>query len=232
MGRLPKAVLFDSDGTLIDSEWEFFRITREVLRQKGFELRPETWARWYLGEGCDTLTVFERLHVPSSLAVALREERNRLFYGKIDQGLPPRPFILETLHWLENRVPMAIVTSSSRKHFERVHQSTGLVRFFKTIITSDDCPAPKPDPQSYHLALARLGFDAADCLAVEDSPRGARAARAAGLECVIVPTSLTDPALCPPDCTVLRDMSEFIPWLMGLFGFSSETTTCGRHEHA
>lgn len=71
-----------------------------------------------------------------------------------------------------------------------------------------DYDEAKPSPQAYLTALARIELSVHECLAVEDSPRGAVAARAAGLRCAVVPTPLTAIGLCPEGCEVLRDFSS------------------------
>jgi HAD superfamily hydrolase (TIGR01509 family) len=206
--QTPAAILFDSDGTLTDSEQLFFDVTCSVLAGAGFRLSAEQWARWYLGEGLDSAGVFERIGVPAPRITELRECRNRVFYQAAELGVPLRPFVRETLEWLRGRVRLAVVTSGSRRHFERVHRRTDLTPFFDEIVTHDDCPKEKPDPAAYELALTRLGLRAEDCWAVEDAPRGARAAAAAGLRCFLVPTPLTDLSLCPAECVRLRHVGD------------------------
>ena len=83
--------------------------------------------------------------------------------------------------------------------------STGLGGFFEFVVTCENERHAKPNPRGYLAALKRLSLDANECLAVEDSPRSARAAIAAGIPCVVIPTLLTDLALCPPHCKILGD---------------------------
>jgi HAD superfamily hydrolase (TIGR01509 family) len=92
---------------------------------------------------------------------------------------------------LAPRLPMALVTSSSREHFELAHRSTAFRRHFSVIVTEEDCTATKPSPEPYLLATRRLGVAPADCVAVEDSPRGLAAATAAGIRCIVMRTELT-----------------------------------------
>ena len=86
---------------------------------------------------------------------------------------------------------MAIVTSSHRAHFEAIHRSTGLPQFFEFVLAREDYGLSKPDPEPYLSAVARLGLSAGECLVIEDSERGLRAAKAAGLTCWVIPSALT-----------------------------------------
>lgn len=87
---------------------------------------------------------------------------------------------------------VALVTTSDRQNTDAVLRALDLTDAFDTIVTADDVAETKPDPEGYRLALARLGVDAAGALTVEDSPAGMRAALAAGIAVVAVPSPFTD----------------------------------------
>ncbi len=84
---------------------------------------------------------------------------------------------------------MGIVTSSQRIHFAAIHEKSGLLSYFEFVLTREDFANAKPAPDGYREGLRRRGLPAKECLAVEDSERGLVSARAAGLECVVVPNS-------------------------------------------
>ena len=86
---------------------------------------------------------------------------------------------------------MGIVTSSRKDHFEIIHKQTGFLKYFDFIVTSEDVKNTKPDPEPYLKALELSGMKKEECIVVEDSERGLRAAIAAGLKCYIIPTELT-----------------------------------------
>ena len=92
---------------------------------------------------------------------------------------------------LARRYRMAIVTSSQRDHFEQIHRSTRLLQHFELVLTHGDYARAKPEPDPYLMALERLSLPAEACLVIEDSERGLRAAKAAGLACWVIPTALT-----------------------------------------
>ena len=86
---------------------------------------------------------------------------------------------------------LALATTSDRLHTGKVLRALGLEDAFETVVTFDDVTATKPDPEAYRTALARLGVPAGDAVALEDSPAGVRAALAAGLRCLALPTDYT-----------------------------------------
>ena len=99
--------------------------------------------------------------------------------------------VKEVVESLAGRYRMGVVTSSRRDHFDLIHARTGLLGCFDFVLTADDAAEVKPHPALYLKAIEKSGCDAGRCLAVEDSERGLAAAHAAGLRCVVVPTSLT-----------------------------------------
>ncbi|HPJ95925.1 MAG TPA: HAD family phosphatase [Syntrophales bacterium] len=210
-----KAVLFDNDGVLIDSESVFFTLTREALATAGAELHPSYLARQYLGNGLKSMEVAESLGLVRSIAAGVIEARNRRFMARLQEGFIPLAGVAETLSVLRPLVRMALVTGSPRDKLLLAHQETDILALFDCIITSDDCSQSKPHPAPYRAAMNQLGIMPGECLAVEDSPRGLNAAHAAGIRCLLIPTPLTDMDMCrhadwiEPDITgVLRIVQE------------------------
>jgi HAD superfamily hydrolase (TIGR01509 family) len=205
-----EAVLFDSDGVLIDTERLFFDATREAFQSAGVALSDNQWAVWYLTQGKSSGEIAGLLGLSHPNVEAVISLRNRLFWDRVDQGVPLRPGVVETLDRLARRFRLAVVTGASQSHFDRVHASSGLRDYFEVTVTSDDYEHVKPHPEAYLTAAQRLVLKPEHCLAVEDSPRGATAAVAAGIRCFVVPTSLTDLTLCPLECTVIADLTRLI----------------------
>lgn len=201
-----KAVLFDHDGVLADSEAAYFEITRAAFAEAGLTLRPADWARWFLGQGWRTADVAAALGLAPARIAAVVDRRNAAFQRRLTEGIALRPGARATIEALSGRVRLAIVTGCPRSQLDAIHRTTGLLRHFETIVTGDDCEQAKPHPEAYLTALRRLGLSAHECLAVEDSPRGLAAARAAGLRCLLVPTELTDRALCGEPVEVIDDL--------------------------
>jgi HAD superfamily hydrolase (TIGR01509 family) len=109
---------------------------------------------------------------------------------------------------------MGVVTSSQRGHFEIIHAATGLLRYFDFVLTREDYENSKPDPEPYLAGIAKTGFSAHECIAVEDTPRGLTAATGAGLKCVVIPNALTIGGDFTTAHQVLRDIRE-LPAALG-----------------
>lgn len=103
---------------------------------------------------------------------------------------------------------MGIVTSSRREHFDTMHRRTGLLEFFDFAITHEDYARSKPAPDPYLAGVAHSGFPAGRCLAIEDAPRGLIAARAAALDCWVIPTEFTRRATFSGARRVLERISD------------------------
>lgn len=213
--KLPlKAVFFDSDGVLVDTERIFFECTREALAEAGVVLPPGLWARLYLAEGRESAAVAGRLGLPAERVRTALDRRNELFAARLREGVPTMPGAREAVAALRTRVRLAVVTGASRDHLVLAHRDSGLLPGFEFTVTQDDFDRPKPHPDSYLAALARGGLESGECLAVEDSPRGAVAAVAAGIRCLVVPTALTDTRLCPPQAEIVASLAEVVDLVM------------------
>jgi len=189
---LVRAVLWDNDGILVDSESVFYEITRSAFARMGLVLTREVWGVQFLGEGKSSREIAASLGGDPEEYNPVLEERNAR-YRDLLQKKPPsvRAQVRETIASLSGKVRLGIVTGSHRDQFDYMHRSSGLPGFFEVIITGDDCDTPKPDPGLYTAALKALNLHSEDCIAVEDSRRGLLAARAAGIECIVVRTELT-----------------------------------------
>jgi HAD superfamily hydrolase (TIGR01509 family) len=208
-----EAVLWDNDGVLVDTETLFFQTTRAAFAQLGLDLTAEIWGRHYLGEGRTSREIAVLLGGDTSRIMTMIEERNRQYQLILTRPPSLRPFVRETLDQLSGRVRLAIVTGSHRDQFLLMHQSSGLLPFFDTIVTGDECPNPKPHPDLYLAGLKSLGVRPESCLAVEDSPRGLASARAAGVPCIVIPTDLTRNLQFPGALSVERDVSSVLKYM-------------------
>jgi HAD superfamily hydrolase (TIGR01509 family) len=186
-----EAILWDNDGVLVETEHLYFEATRLVLSSSGISLSQEQYVELFLVQGRGAWHLVEERGASPSDVSRLRDERNALYARLIVQA--PRladgiTGVLETLH---GKYVMGVVTSSRKDHFELIHRSTGLLKYFDFVLTADDYARTKPDPDPYLRGIERAGVEPRACLAVEDSERGLLSATRAGIRCVVVPTSLT-----------------------------------------
>ena len=183
-----KAILWDNDGVLVDTERLYFRANREIMAEEGLELDHELFADTSLRRGLSVINLLEHLSAPERELV--KERRNLRYEELLAQGVEIFDGVVECLSALHGHQPMAIVTSSRRDHFDVIHRQIELLRFFEFALMDGDYDRHKPHPDPYLRAAERLGLDPGECLVVEDSERGLEAAVRAGMPCIMIPNAL------------------------------------------
>jgi HAD superfamily hydrolase (TIGR01509 family) len=208
-----KAILWDNDGVLLDTEILFFEITKSAFLRLGLDLTEEIWGREYLGTGKGSRDIALSLGGDPDHVLSVMDERNALYNRILEQPPPVRPLVHEILSALFGKVKMAIVTGSHREQLLTMHKSNRLLNFFDTIITGDDYTHSKPHPEPYLTAMKELDVNEEHCIAVEDSPRGLASAQAAGIQCIIVPTRLTQMLEFPNALSIEQDVSGVLKYI-------------------
>lgn len=187
----PRALLWDNDGVLVDTEPLFFQATREVLADFGVVLREDVYVDFALRRGHSLFDLIAERGVSREEIRRTREVRDARYMDLLRAGVTVLDGVRETLSELSGRLPMAIVTASGRAHFETIHEPLGLLEHFDFVLAKGDYPRKKPAPDPYLAAAERLGLHPGECLVVEDSERGLQAAVAAGMRCLVVPSGLS-----------------------------------------
>jgi HAD superfamily hydrolase (TIGR01509 family) len=188
-----KAIIFDLDGTILDTETPEFVTWQEAYSAAGVTLDPAVWAQGIgtSDSGFDPYVHLEALVGGPVDRVALRSARHARF-DELMAGAQAREGIVA---WLDEArelgLRVGLASSSGRAWVTRFLDVLGLRDRFEALATRDRVTRSKPAPDLYELALADLGVAASEALAVEDSPNGVRAAKAAGLFCVAVPNPMT-----------------------------------------
>jgi HAD superfamily hydrolase (TIGR01509 family) len=200
--------VFDLDGLLVDSEDAWGEAERAVVASYD---RPwdDAVRELLLGTGPEEAArrLAAHLGVPDVAEVAARIDRAAL--AAFEGGIAIRPGARALVAGLSGLVPMAVATNSVRVLAERSLASAGLADLLPVVVTADDVAAPKPDPEPYAVACARLDADPSCAVAFEDSPVGMRSARAAGLWVVGCPSLVAVPADLADD--VVASLAEVDP---------------------
>lgn len=190
----PAAILFDHDGTLVDTEpvWAAAKVA----------LAAEFGGTWTEQDTLDCLGLSMQFTLDRLRARGVNlpdEEINNLLVAKVHETLAQQPveflpgierFLLEVR---EAQIPAAVVTNATTSVARRTANAAP-EGTFSVIIGNDETTHPKPNPQPYLLAAERLGVDPTQCVAIEDSPSGVRSATAAGMRVIVVPGELEVPA--------------------------------------
>jgi HAD superfamily hydrolase (TIGR01509 family) len=184
---LPAAVLWDMDGTLVDTEPYWIRSEHEIVEEAG-----GTWSDEYAHQlvGNDLMVSAEFIRDNSPVELDPREIIDELLVrviAQVREHVPWRPGALELLAALrEAGVPSALVTMSWRSLADAVVGSLP-DGAFAALVTGDEVEHGKPHPEPYLAAARALGVAVGDCVAIEDSPTGVRSAVAAGVPTLAVP---------------------------------------------
>ena len=187
MSLLPAAVLWDMDGTLVDTEPYWITAEHGIVEEAG-GVWNEEYAHQLVGNDLMVSAQFIRDNSPVELEpVQIIEELLARVIDQVREHVPWRPGARELLASLRAAgVPSALVTMSWRSLADAV--VTALPEgTFEVVITGDEVEHGKPHPEPYLAAAGALGVDVADCVAIEDSPTGVRSAVAAGVRTLAVP---------------------------------------------
>ncbi|MEW1698905.1 HAD family phosphatase [Streptomyces sp. NPDC091278] len=188
------AVLFDMDGTLVETEGLWWQVTEEVAAGLGHRLTTAD-APHVVGRAVEDTAAHLARVTGTADPARVATDLGREFLARVDAGTPLRPGAQRLLDRLDAEgIPYALVSASPRSVVDSVVGGSLAHVPFAFTLSADDTPHTKPHPQPYRTAAARLGLPAGACVAVEDSPDGTASADAAGCAVLVVPSLLPVPA--------------------------------------
>jgi HAD superfamily hydrolase (TIGR01509 family) len=187
---LPDAVVFDNDGLLLDTESVWTRAEQDLFERRGIEFTA-AHKRELVGTSAGIAGgILERRLAEPGRAVELIGELNELVVAELEHGVEAMVGARELLHELNERgTPIGLVSNSPLAFVRRSLEIVGFSDRFDVVLSAHEVAAPKPAPDPYLEACRRLGVEAGpSVIALEDSPTGVAAARAAGLTVIGVPS--------------------------------------------
>jgi HAD superfamily hydrolase (TIGR01509 family) len=207
-----KALIFDFDGLILDTETPDFIVLSEQYRRYGADLRPERWMHG-LGttDGYDPYGELESLTGVILDREALRREHRERYVALCAQQ-PLQPGVRELIVAARKRgIRLAVASSASREWVEGWLEHHRIRDSFDCVRTRSDGLRVKPAPDLFLSAAACLDVAPESCVVLEDSPNGMRAAAAAGMRCIAVPVALLDTLPLPPHTLRLRSLADLPP---------------------
>ncbi|MCB1688619.1 MAG: HAD family phosphatase [Halioglobus sp.] len=187
---MKRYLLWDNDGVLVDTEYWYFKATQRALAELGVSLDEATYLQRMV-RGASSQELAEAAGVDPKDIAAKWQQRNAYYEAYLVNEAIEIEGVASVLEVLARSHRMAIVTTSTRTHFELIHNSRNLVQYMDFVLTREDYVSSKPDPEPYLLALNKFGASADECLVIEDSQRGLQAALAAGIECAVIHNAFT-----------------------------------------
>ncbi len=207
-----KGIVFDMDGVLVDTEPVHIEAWNDVFAEFGLNFSHEWFHQWIgISDRNFTAKIVHDYNVPASADTLLQDKR-RVFEAKITKNVPAHKGVKELLPML-NRFRLAVATSSNRSGAMLSLKGAGIYDYFQQVITADDVIRHKPNPDCYQKAAESLGLKPSECMGIEDSVSGIKAAKAAGLFVIGVATSLPSHYLTEADL-VLENTEGAIKWIM------------------
>jgi beta-phosphoglucomutase len=220
-----KALLMDFNGVIINDEPIQMRIYQALFAEEGIALSD---ADYYASLGMDDKTFVEEGYrrvgqpVDPNKVLEVLERKSERWHDEVADGLPLFPGIENFIHKAANEMSLGIVSMSRLADIEYVLERSDLSDHFKIIISAEDVTQPKPDPQCYRegfrqLDLARINeghlpMVHSECVVIEDSPPGVRAARAADLPVLGVPNTVPAEQLrAAGSMWIAKDLNDWWP---------------------
>lgn len=197
-----RAIIFDCDGVLVDSEPVHFSAFKKTLEAHGGNLSEDVYKERYLA--LDDKGVFTRFYrdqgreLPTEDLKKLIDEKGAAFHRLLQsEGVMAYPAVPEFVMAASQRYPLAISSGARRHELEVILEAAGIRPYFEIIISADDVEKGKPNPESYLKALEGLNASGKrtssirpeECAVIEDSREGILSAHSAGMKCVAVATS-------------------------------------------
>ncbi len=213
-----KAVIFDFDNILVDSEPFHYEAYNIVFAKRGHELdREEYWLEW-TSKGGGAEGEIARYDLPMN-ADDIRSEKDPIYSEFCRTRIvmfPEAREIVETFH--RSGYTLAIASGSYERDIRTIIAKNGIESYFAAVVGKDGIQRTKPHPETFLKACSLIDTRPADCLAIEDAEKGVRAAKEAGMDVIVIETELTrgfdfsGADLVLPDLGRLRaDLDEILP---------------------
>lgn len=214
---MKKAVIFDMDGLMIDSERVTYVVYDEVMRKMGYDYSLEFY-KLSLGHAkAQEMQLYHEVYGDDFPEDEFWEKSHEILDAKLFANVPLKPGIIELLQYLKaNHYKTMVATSSERERVDIILKNGGLDSYFDDVICGNEVSNSKPDPEIFLTACKKLNVDTSEAIVLEDSEHGIMAAYNANIDCICIP-DMKYPGLAYADkpIRILNSLHDVIDYLKG-----------------
>jgi len=186
-----KALIFDMDGLMVDSERLYQEAQRDIAARFGKRVKDETLGRMMGRKPIESLVIFVEEHGIPATAEEVFRMRNEIMRGKIERDLKPMPGLDHILGTFFGKLKLSVATGAQQEFLDLVVDNLGIRGLFDVLQSSDGVALGKPDPEIYIAACRNLSLEPRDCVVLEDAANGVLAGKRAGCYVIAVPSEYT-----------------------------------------
>jgi beta-phosphoglucomutase family hydrolase len=180
-----KAVLFDMDGVIAETEQVHIEAEKQTMLKYGVQITEEELHRYTGTTAKQTFTELIAKYKIDTTFQKIFNEKEKIMFKLLEKDADPVKGVIELLHKLkEEHVKLAVASSSHRRLVQYVLRKLEITELFDSIITAEDVSRGKPDPEIFLKSAKMLKMSPAECLVVEDAELGVEAAKSAGMKCL------------------------------------------------
>lgn len=187
-----KAILFDMDGVLVDSEPLHFEAHRRALEKHGINITEEDYIQNGVSGGQRSFYEVMQIKYHKTVDVGEIKKEKKEIYGNLIGEIELFDGVKEILEDLSGKYRMAIVSTTHLEYIYKTLEHVGIRNYFETFSSAKELERGKPFPDVYLDALKKLNLNADECIAIEDSKNGVEAAKNAGIKCIAIPNKFTE----------------------------------------
>ncbi|WP_455463384.1 HAD family hydrolase [Candidatus Hodarchaeum mangrovi] len=183
-----KAIILDMDGLMVDTERLYYTADMLVAEEYGKKISNKVIEQMIGQKPLDSMQIFQTFLETEDTPSVLLEKRDLYFLEMLETDLQPMPGLKKFLDTFYRKIKLAISTGTQSKYLAIILRRLDLQKFFEVIQTSDKIKKGKPDPEIYFRTIERLNLYPFQCIALEDSSNGVKAAKQAGCYVIAIPS--------------------------------------------
>lgn len=186
-----KAILFDMDGLLVDSEPLHFSAHKQALAEQDIQITKEDYIQNGVSGGRRSFYEVMQIKYHKKIDIALVKKRKKELYGELIKQIQVFEGVKRIVEMLHPHYRMAVVSNTHLEYIQKTLSHVAMEEYFEVISSAKELEHPKPFPDVYFSAIKKLKLDASECIALEDSRNGIEAAKNAGIKCIAIPNEFT-----------------------------------------